>query len=310
MKPAQAKSLPNCPRCRALRLELPHRVRAAGSFRRQSFSNPVKRYQCLECLRTFSDATFEHEYRQRKRHLNPQIFKLLVSNVSMRRTAKLAGVDKGTVERRFSYFGRVAAERNKELLRNIPAIENIVFDDMESYIHTKCKPVSIPMTVDKSTRLILSFDVVSMPAKGLLAEIARKRYGRRADDRKMGWQNALTQARRFCGNSVTILSDSHKSYPAQIRAHIPNAIHRTVLSRRACVAGQGELKAGGWDPMFAFNHTAAMLRANICRLIRKTWCTSKKIKNLHHHIAMYAYWHNETIMAKLDGRKMNNLFAG
>jgi hypothetical protein len=49
--------------------------------------------------------------------------------------------------------------------------------------------------------------------------------------------------------------------------------------------------------MFSFNHTAAMTRANINRLIRQTWCTSKKIENLHAHFGMYQMWHNEGILA-------------
>ena len=43
------------------------------------------------------------------------------------------------------------------------------------------------------------------------------------------------------------------------------------------MTGQGELRDKRFDPMFALNHTCAMLRANINRLFRRTWCTSKRI---------------------------------
>jgi hypothetical protein len=93
-------------------------------------------------------------------------------------------------------------------------------------------------------------------------------------------------------------------YPIMIKKHLPDDIvHVQTISRRASVAGQGEMKMGGYDPLFALNHTAAMLRANINRLIRRTWCTTKRPDRLKCHIAMYVYWHNETIAAELEKRK-------
>lgn len=56
--------------------------------------------------------------------------------------------------------------------------------------------------------------------------------------------------------------------------------------------GQGELKRIGKDPIFSLNHTFAMLRANINRLVRRTWCTTKRQDRLRLHIALYAVRHN------------------
>jgi hypothetical protein len=76
---------------------------------------------------------------------------------------------------------------------------------------------------------------------------------------------SVVQSYRCCGCGATY-SDATESL-----AYKPNAVHIRKKSRRACVAGQGELKKGGHDPMFPLNHKAAMLRANVNRLIRKTW---------------------------------------
>jgi hypothetical protein len=61
-----------------------------------------------------------------------------------------------------------------------------------------------------------------------------------------------------------------------VRKHFPAREHETFLSERGSIVGQGELKKVEWDPLFGINHTCAMLRANVNRLIRKTWCTTKK----------------------------------
>ena len=76
------------------------------------------------------------------------------------------------------------------------------------------------------------------------------------------------------------------------REFFPEATHWTTRGRRGCVVGQGELKAGGFDPLFSLNHSFAMLRANINRLFRRTWNTTKKPERLALHIALYVLYHN------------------
>ena len=56
--------------------------------------------------------------------------------------------------------------------------------------------------------------------------------------------------------------------------------------------GQGELKKTAFDPIFSINHTFAMMRANISRLIRKTWNTTKKVESLINHLHIYVWMHN------------------
>jgi len=58
------------------------------------------------------------------------------------------------------------------------------------------------------------------------------------------------------------------------------------------VAGQGELKKIGFDPLFSLNHTAAMIRDGVSRLVRKTWGNSKRMDRLEDHLFVYAHYHN------------------
>ena len=59
---------------------------------------------------------------------------------------------------------------------------------------------------------------------------------------------------------------------------------------------QGELKRTGWDPLFTINHTLAMLRDNIKRLTRRTWCTTKQQSALEDVIAIYMHFHNSRLV--------------
>ena len=91
-------------------------------------------------------------------------------------------------------------------------------------------------------------------------------------------------------------SDQHMQYPQLIKRHFPEATHIRYTSRKPAVSGQGELKKIGFDPLFAINHVFAMLRANVSRLIRKTWCTTKRADRLHDHLAIFVSVFNQGYM--------------
>jgi len=95
------------------------------------------------------------------------------------------------------------------------------------------------------------------------------------------------------------MSDQCPRYPGLVKKLFPQATHETSKGRRGCVVGQGELKAGGWDPLFALNHTAAMFRAHVSRLFRRTWNTTKKPAHLAAHMTLYVAHHNYHVLLKL-----------
>jgi hypothetical protein len=95
-----------------------------------------------------------------------------------------------------------------------------------------------------------------------------------------------------------VKSDEHQRYPCFVKRYLPFAQHETFKSERSCVAGQGELKKVHFDPLFVVNHTCAMLRANVNRLIRKTWCTTKRVERLKDHLDIFVYYYNEILLQR------------
>ena len=69
---------------------------------------------------------------------------------------------------------------------SMPKCRVIEFDDMETFEHSKCKPISITLAVQKRTRRILGIEVSRMPAKGKLVDKAHRLYGPRIDERREG----------------------------------------------------------------------------------------------------------------------------
>ncbi len=175
-----------------------------------------------------------------------------------------------------------------------PKATEMYFDDMETFEHTKMKPVSIGLAVS-SERRILGFYVCKMPAKGLLAERSRKKYGRRADERTRSRNILFRDLKPLISKDCLIKSDESPHYSLPLRRHFPRAQHKTFKGRKGCVVGQGELKKIGFDPLFALNHTCAVLRARVSRLIRRSWNTTKDIEMLRLHLAMACYHHNQML---------------
>jgi hypothetical protein len=236
---------------------------------------------------------------QKKRRINEPLRKLLVSGVSMRRSALLLGVRQSTVASRLRFLANLERFRHHEFLSSFqirPLLE-IQFDEMETFEHSKCKPLSIPIVVDPNTRKILNFGVASMPAKGPLAELARKKYGFRIDQRPETIDGILRVMKPLTREKVVIHSDQNPHYPGHVSRIFPGAAHQISKGRRGCVVGQGELKRGGYDPLFSLNHTCAMVRANVNRMFRRTWCTTKKPENLAHHLMLYVAHHNRVLTA-------------
>jgi hypothetical protein len=145
-----------------------------------------------------------------------------------------------------------------------------------------------------------------MPAKGRLAAISRKKYGVRPDERKKARRELFHELKSLVAPKVHIKSDQNPHYIKDVIQFFPDCLHQTFKGQKAAEIGQGELKKTKFDPLFSINHTLAKLRADSNRLIRKTWCTTKKEMCLKLHIHLVMLRHNTEIIEK---RKKSKLAA-
>ena len=268
-----------------------------GSFYRSSDSRTIYRWRCKNCKRTISRATGHPCFKQHKRRINHRLFNLLCSGVSLRRSARILRVNRTTVVRKFRFLADQCRANHVQFLAQFEnsKLEEIVFDEMETFEHTKYKPLSVAVAVTPK-RQILCTEVAQMPAKGLLAAKSRKKYGYRKDERPQALRRMFTRLQKTTRPDALFKSDQNPSYPYCLRKHFPQAKHETTKGGRSAIVGQGELKKLGWDPIFALNHTAAMFRANMNRLFRKTWCTTKTVRGLSDHLALYTQYHNQNLI--------------
>lgn len=286
-----------CPYCQAPAERI---VKCGFIDRITGMRSRIQRFRCKACQRKFSSQTGSLTYRERKSHLTQQVMRLMMEGVSQRACARTLGCQRRTVASKLIRLGaharaqfatRQAGDVTTDMHEN-----TVVFDEMETFEHSKCKPVSIAIAVEQSSRRVIAVEVAQMPAKGKLAAISRKKYGKRADKRAAALRHVLSEVRRLYPNLAALKSDECPRYPPHVTGIFGRDIaHETFKGRRGCVVGQGELKAGGFDPLFSLNHTCAMFRDHIKRLSRRTWCTTKRIDRLRDIVSLYAWWHNQTI---------------
>ncbi len=270
-------------------------IQKRGFYYRQSDRKRVQRFLCNVCGKQFSFATFSENLNQKKRHLNHTVARLLVGGVSQREAGRILKLNRKTIVRKFIFMAQQAERKLERYNQKISIATAIQFDDMETFEHTKCKPLSITLAVEEKTRRILGFEVSQMPAKGHLAAISRKKYGPRADLRAFGRRRLFKRIKPLMHPFVSIKSDENPHYSRDVKRYFPTSEYKTYKGRRGAVVGQGELKKIGFDPIFDLNHTCAMLRAKASRLFRRTWCTTKKQQRLTYHLLLVALHHNKEL---------------
>lgn len=269
-----------------------------GSYFRKNDSRYIQRFKCIGCGRRFSKATFDLECHQKKRRVNFPLLKLLSSGVSQRRSALILRVNPKTIARKLSFLAIKYGGLNQRWLDSLEkeSIEHLQLDDLITTEHTKLKPLSVSAIIDPKTRKIFVVEVARIPAFGNLAALSRRKYGYRENQHPEAFKRAVHRVLPLLAKDALIESDEHHLYQKVIKKLLPTAEHLAYKGGRGAVTGQGELKKLKFDPLFGINHTYAMFRANINRLFRKTWCTTKRVDKLKEHLEVYIWYHNNVLI--------------
>ena len=199
-----------------------------------------------------------------------------------------------TIARKMIFLAKLCKDQHQQLLKTLTQddLRHLQFDDLITSHHTKLKPLSVSVLVTRHKRKILACAVAPIPAFGHIARPSVKKYGPRKTGLPQALDQLFSQVATFAPDQGRIDSDEHKLYGPAIKKHLRQWQHQQFQSIKAAVAGQGELKKKARDPLFAINHTLAMMRANLNRLFRRTWCTTKSLERLEHHLWLYIGFHN------------------
>ena len=291
---------PRCPYsdCPASHDHNPFPWRRKGRFWRKCDGRSVQRFQCLTCERRFSSQTFRFDYRLKKPRLHFLLFDEFISKCTMRQSARLHGLSRKTVSHRLDRIGRHCEGFHRHLLARAAVQGGLLgifqLDELETFeTDRRLQPITVPVLIESSSYFVLHIAVAPLPARGGLT--ARNRL--RKEEREERFGKRRSGSRGVVRESFEVLREMAVSrMPVWIqtdRKHSYRSLLRRVFGDRAQHhRTSSKAKRSYSNPLFPINHTLAMLRDGLSRLVRRSWAVSKKGSRLRPHLWMWVVWRN------------------
>jgi transposase-like protein len=264
-----------------------------GSYRPRCRPQPVPRFRCRRCRRTFSRQSFRADRYHKKPHINAAFLRLMVSCVGLRQAARALQVCRRTVERRFAWLARHASDYQRQRLALASLRGPFQLDELESFESNRYQPLTVPVLIHRPTLFVVATAVGSLRRKGRMTREQRRRralhearHGRRPTSSHRVVRRVLERLRDLThGQTHVVLETDEKPLYGRLGRRILGG--RLVWSPHPASARRDRA-----NPLFPINHTNARLRHFMARLRRRTWCVSKRAGWLQGHLAMVALWMN------------------
>ena len=285
---------PDCPS----RASRHFRWRRKGRFTRLCDGRSVPRFLCLGCLRTFSSQTFRVDYRLRKPRLHLALFKDFVSKSTMRQSARTLGCTRHTVAHRLALLGRHCRAFHEAMLERARADGGIAgvfqLDELETFeLSRRLKPVTVPVLIERKSYFVVHAACATLPARGGLSTLWRKkkealelREGKRRSGSLAAVRESFTRLARVhrATGSVAVQTDRKSSYSTNLK--------RMFADRLRHERHSSQTARNYSNPLFPINHTLAMMRDGMSRLVRRTWAAAKLRDRLAWHLWIWIAYRN------------------
>ena len=291
---------PHCPHSDCPSRDRPSiRYRRKGFFHRHCDGRLVQRFLCLHCQRTFSIQSFRLDYRLKRPSLHLQFFRLLVSKVTLRQSARMLQCTRKSLELRLQRLGNHCKHFHTSALAHARAsgdgIQGIFqLDELETFEHArKLAPLSVPVLIERKSLFVLCAEAVQLPCRGRLSasEQARKLEREAAfGKRRSGSREAVLRSFEILravtreDRAVHMQTDKKQSYATSLRRVFGSRfVHERISSKDP---------RDPRNPLFPINHTLAMMRDALSRLVRRSWAASKKKERLSLHAWVWIAYRN------------------
>lgn len=229
--------------------------------------------------------------------MHHELFGLFTAKVTMRQAARMTGAARGTVTRRMRAMGlHCKAWHGERLAESRGAwFGTFLMDELETFETDRLtRPVTVPVLIQRRSLFVVHAEAAPLPPRGRLdayrtlrklrdeAKFGKRRSGSRAAvERTLLTLSPLLHP----SESLNIATDRKSSYRKLIRTH--------YWSRFGCHAQESsKTKRGRANVLFPINHTLAMLRDGVSRLVRRSWGASKRRDRLEDHLWIWIAYRN------------------
>jgi hypothetical protein len=167
-------------------------------------------------------------------------------------------------------------------------------DEFESFEHNRrLKPVTMPVLIERKSFFVLHAECAPMAPRGRLTPRNRRKkealelqFGKRRSGSAEAVRRSfevLARVHREQG-FVFVQTDKKKSYATRLRrlfgARVLHGCHASTAVRNYT------------NPLFPINHTSAMMRDGVSRLVRRSWAAAKLRERLELHLWIWIAYRN------------------
>ena len=167
-------------------------------------------------------------------------------------------------------------------------------DELETFEHNRrLAPVTVPILIGRVSYFVVDLETAPLPCRGGLSASDRAKKEERelqSGKRRSGSRAAVSACLKTLAGvrdprgPLVLETDRKATYPAMVREELgQNVVHARTSSQR---------KRDYWNPLFPINHTLAMTRDGVSRLVRRNWAASKLRERLGRHMWIWAAWRN------------------
>jgi transposase-like protein len=263
-----------------------------GSYTATCHDDPVPRFRCKGCLKTFSMQTFRSDWRDHRPDRNELLFRLLTSGVGLRQAARVLEIGVTTVQKKMRKMGTTCRQLHRNLCRRLPAESVYLLDEEESFESASIRPLTVPVVIEKYSWFVVATAVG--PIRRLAPPGTRRRELQDREEQDRGPRR--DRSRRCVGlvlgrlrqgvpeGRFALHTDEKASYATIAKELFGDRVEHGTTSGRAPRTQH--------NPLFAINTTMAMTRDNNGRLRRRSWLVSKRGRYLRRQMHVFTAYRN------------------
>ncbi len=285
---------PRCPNrlCHKHRSPTPNFYWHRGAYIVACRAEPIPRFRCKSCRRSFSRQTFRLDRWDKRPDRNVELFLLLTSGVGLRQCARTLGMGTAAVQQKFRKLARNLRLLNRNLLRQLPPNRCYLLDEIETFEQKSICPLTVPVLIEKESLAVIATDsapIRRMTRRGSQRqrwmERQEKKHGRRKDHGRRCVRKIFGRFQRLlAGQKALLITDDKAIYRTLCRRLMGDRVQHLTYSSK--------LARTTFNPLFPINLTEAMLRDNLGRLRRRSWLVSKRGNRLSLQLEMFVAYRN------------------
>lgn len=283
----------------------------------------IQRYRCKTCKKSFINKDrLERNPKEKMYSSRKEIAEMYCMGMSLRDLSKKMNITRKTIDRKIELITEEINKKYKDFETfnfNSHHEENedrrpiIVFDEMESYEHTKLKPLSISIAYDVINKKIIDIQVATFFPKGrfistlhkkphlrIKYELA-KRY--REDNRNEQMTKVLESVKNYIAHNKhkpLFITDGRAVYKTLLKEVFRNQnfVHEVIISKEMIENFVQTSKYGmnqvNIREKASFDALCATMRSKLSRLRRDSFIHTKKVNNLYNTLLLFMDFWNKT----------------